>query len=98
MGGNHCMRPVMCKYPRKGSTVLSSSINDTSTSYLCFLQMKGLLNKEVYRKPRARSVPASALCCIFTILRNGDFAGARCLFARGYKTMVVCGLAQTGSV
>lgn len=37
MAGNHCMHPVMCKYPRKGSMVHSCSINDTSTSYLCFL-------------------------------------------------------------
>lgn len=92
------MHPVMCKNSRKGRMVHSCSINDGSTSYLCFLKMKGLLNKEVYGKGRVCSVPAPAFYCMFTVLQTGDFAGARCLFARCYKTMVVCGLAQTGSV
>lgn len=97
MGGNYCMHPVMCRNSRKGRMVHSCSINDSATSYLCFLKMKRPLNKEVYRKACVCSVPAPAFYCIFTILQTGDFTGARCLFARWYKTMVVCGLAQTGS-
>lgn len=78
--------------------VHSCSVNDSSMAHLGFLKMKGLLNKEVYGKARVCSVPAPAFHCIFTILQTGDFAGARCLFARCYKTMAACGLAQTGSV
>lgn len=74
------------------------SVRESSAAHLGFLQMKGPLNKEVYGKARVCSVPAPAFHCIFTILQTGAFAGARCLFARCYKTMAVCGLAQTGNV
>lgn len=60
MGGNHCMHPVMCRNSRKGRMVHSCSTNDSSTSYLCFLKMKGPLNKEVYGKACVCWVPAPA--------------------------------------
>lgn len=71
MGGNHCMHPVMCTNSRKGRLVHSCSINDRSTSYLRFLPMKGLLNKEVYGKPAC--LPGASTSLLLYIYDPADW-------------------------
>lgn len=50
----------------EGRMVHSRSINDSSTSFLCFLKMKGPLNKEVYGNPPClRAASTSLLLYIY---------------------------------
>lgn len=70
--------------------VYSCSINDSSTSYLCFLKMKRPLNKEVYGNACVCSVPAPAFYWIFTILETLQAPGV-CLQGAMKQWLFVAG-------